>query len=58
MADIGIKKIADLSIDELEDLVFALENMSKIAHKKEMQDQILKTVKNVQQEIAKRIKNC
>jgi len=58
MANTGIKKIEDLTIDELEDLVFALENMSRIAHRKEMRDQILKTVKNVQQEIAKRIKNC
>jgi NTP pyrophosphatase (non-canonical NTP hydrolase) len=57
MANTGIKKIRDLSFQELEDLVTALENMSQIADKSVMQEQILKTVKKVKQEIAKRIKN-
>jgi t-SNARE complex subunit (syntaxin) len=58
MANLGIKKIADLSIDELEDLVTSLENMSRVADRKEMRDQILKMVQTAQEEIAKRIKNC
>jgi hypothetical protein len=58
MANLGIKKIADLSIDELEDLVTSLENMSRFADRKEMRDQILKMVQTAQEEIAKRIKNC
>jgi len=58
MANLGIKKIADLSIDELEDLVTSLENMSRFADRKEMRDQILKMVQTSQEEIAKRIKNC
>jgi len=57
MANTGIKKIRDLSFQELEDLVTALENMSKVADKSAMREQILKTVKKVKQEIAKRIKN-
>jgi hypothetical protein len=57
MANTGIKKIRDLTLEELEDLVTALENMSRVADKPAMQEQILKTVKNVQQEIAKRLKN-
>jgi NTP pyrophosphatase (non-canonical NTP hydrolase) len=57
MANTGIKKIRDLSFQELEDLVTALENMSQIADKSVMREQILKTVKKVKQEIAKRIKN-
>ena len=57
MANTGIKKIRDLSFQELEDLVTALENMSQIADKSIMREQILKTVKKVKQEIAKRIKN-
>ena len=57
MASIGIKKIRDLTLEELEDLVTALENMSRVADKPAMQQQILITVKKVKQEIAKRIKN-
>ena len=57
MANTGIKKIRDLSFQELEDLVTALENMSQIADKSVMREQILKTAKKVKQEIAKRIKN-
>ena len=57
MADTGIKKIRDLTLEELEDLVTALENMSRIADKPEMRKQILNTVKKTQQEIAKRLKN-
>ena len=57
MANTGIKKISDLTLDELEDLVTALENMSKVADKPAMREQILNTVKKVKQEIAKRIKN-
>jgi hypothetical protein len=57
MANTGIKKIHDLTLDELEDLVTALENMSRVADKPAMQEQILITVKKTQQEIAKRLKN-
>ncbi len=57
MANTGIKKIRDLTLDELEDLVTALENMSRVADKPAMQQQILFTVKKVKQEIAKRLKN-
>jgi hypothetical protein len=57
MANTGIKKIRDLSFQELADLVTALENMSHVADRSEMRQQILKTVKKVKQEIAKRIKN-
>ena len=57
MANTGIKKIHDLTLDELEDLVTALENMSRVADKPAMQEQILNTVKKVKQEIAKRLKN-
>ena len=57
MADIGIKKIRDLTLDELEDLVTALENMTKVADKHAMREQILKTTVKVKQEIAKRLKN-
>jgi hypothetical protein len=57
MANTGIKKIRDLTLEELEDLVTALENMSRVADKSAMQEQILNTVKKMQQEIAKRLKN-
>jgi len=57
MANTGIKKIRDLTLEELEDLVTALENMSRVADKTAMREQILKTVKKTQQEIAKRLKN-
>jgi hypothetical protein len=57
MANTGIKKIRDLTLEELEDLVTALENMSRVADKSAMQEQILNTVKKTQQEIAKRLKN-
>lgn len=57
MADTGIKRIKDLSLDELEDLVTALENMTKVADKHAMREQILETVVKVKQEIAKRLKN-
>jgi hypothetical protein len=57
MANTGIKKIHDLTLEELEDLVTALENMSRIADKPAMREQILNTVKKTQQEIAKRLKN-
>jgi hypothetical protein len=57
MANTGIKKIHDLTLEELEDLVTALENMSRIADKPAMRKQILSTVKKTQQEIAKRLKN-
>ena len=57
MANTGIKKIHDLTLEELEDLVTALENMSRIAGTPAMRKQILNTVKKTQQEIAKRLKN-
>jgi len=57
MADTGIKKIKDLTLLELEDLVTALENMSRVADRSKMREQILITVKIAKQEIAKRIKN-
>ena len=57
MANTGIKKIRDLTLEELEDVVTALENMSSIADKIEMREQLLKTVKKIKQEIAKRLKN-
>ena len=53
MADSGIKKICDLTLEELEDLVTALENMSRVADRSAMREQILNTVKKVKQEIAK-----
>ena len=57
MANTGIKKIRDLTLEELEDLVTALENMSQVADRSVMREQILNTVKKVKQEIAKRLKN-
>jgi NTP pyrophosphatase (non-canonical NTP hydrolase) len=57
MANTGIKKIRDLTLEELEDLVTALENMSQVADRSAMREQILNTVKKVKQEIAKRLKN-
>ena len=57
MANTGIKKIQDLTLEELEDLVTALENMSRVADKPAMQEQILNTVKKTQLEIAKRLRN-
>ena len=57
MADTGIKRIKDLNLEELEDLVTALENMTRVADKHAMREQILKTVVKVKQEIAKRLKN-
>ncbi len=57
MANTGIKKIQDLTLEELEDLVTALENMSRVADRSAMREQILNTVKKVKQEIAKRLKN-
>lgn len=57
MANTGIKRICDLTLEELEDLVTALENMSKVADKSAMREQILNTVKKTQQEIAKRLRN-
>ena len=57
MADTGIKKIRDLTLEELEDLVTALENMSRVADRSAMREQILSTVKKIKQEIAKRLKN-
>jgi NTP pyrophosphatase (non-canonical NTP hydrolase) len=57
MANTGIKKIRDLTPEELEDLVTALENMSQVADRSAMREQILNTVKKVKQEIAKRLKN-
>lgn len=56
MADTGIKKICDLTLEELEDLVTALENMTKVADRHAMRQQILGTVKKTKQEIAKRLK--
>ena len=57
MADTGIKRIKDLNLEELEDLVTALENMTRVADKHAMREQILKTVVKIKQEIAKRLKN-
>jgi len=57
MANSGIKKICYLTLEELEDLVTALENMSRVADRSAMREQILNTVKKVKQEIAKRLKN-
>jgi hypothetical protein len=57
MASTGIKKIRYLTSEELEDLVTALENMSRVADQSSIREQILITVKKVKQEIAKRLKN-
>ncbi len=40
MANTGIKKIHDLTLEELEDLVTALENMSQVADRSAMREQI------------------
>ena len=56
MAQTGSKKIKDLTLEELEDLVTSLENMVNVAHKKEMREHLLLTTKKVKREIAKRLK--
>ena len=57
MANTGIKRIKDLTLEELETFVESLENMCTVANRQEMREQILKTVQQVKREIAKRIKN-
>ena len=49
------KKISDLSFEELEEMVIALENISKIATSPSMRDLILKTIRQTQLELEKRI---
>jgi len=56
MANTGIKKIKDLTLDELETFVTSLESMASVANKQEMREQILKTAQRVKREIAKRLK--
>ena len=53
MAYKGIKKIEDLSFEELADLVTALENMSTVADKPLMREQILNFVKKSNKRLQK-----
>ena len=52
------KKIKDLSYKELEDMVIALENITKIATSPSMRDLILKTIRQTKLELEKRLKVC
>mgnify|MGYP000002389413 CR=1 len=54
----SFKKISDLTLQELEDMVNGLENMSKISSNKSMTDLILKTIRETKKELEKRMKNC
>ena len=49
------KKIKDLSYKELEDMVIALENITKIATSPSMRDLILKTIRQTKLELEKRL---
>jgi hypothetical protein len=53
-----LKKISQLSYQELEEMVIGLENMSKIAESKSLKDLILKTIRETKIELEKRIKSC
>ena len=52
----SFKKISDLTLQELEDMVNGLENMSKISSNKSMNDLILKTIRETKRELEKRMK--
>jgi hypothetical protein len=56
MTNTGMKKIKDLTLEDLEDFVTSLENMVNVAHKKEMREHLLLTTKKIKREIAKRLK--
>lgn len=56
MATTGIKKIKDLTLEELESLVASLENMANVADKSAMREQLIKITQKVKREIAKRLK--
>tara|TARA_B100000424_G_C22922182_1_gene490674 strand:+ start:1024 stop:1188 length:165 start_codon:yes stop_codon:yes gene_type:complete len=49
------KKISDLTFQELEEMVIALENISKIATSPSMRDLIIKTIRQTKLELEKRI---
>ena len=49
------KKIKDLSYKELEDMVIALENITKIATSPSMRDLIHKTIRQTKLELEKRL---
>jgi hypothetical protein len=49
------KKISDLTYQELEEMVIALENISKIATSESMQDLVLKTIRQAKLELEKRM---
>ena len=53
-----LKKISQLSYQELEEMVIGLENMAKIAESKSIKDLILKTIRETKIELEKRIKSC
>jgi hypothetical protein len=53
-----LKKISQLSYQELEEMVIGLENMSKIAESKSLKDLILKTIRETKIELEKRMKSC
>jgi len=53
-----LKKISQLSFQELEEMVIGLENMAKIAESKSIKDLILKTIRETKIELEKRIKSC
>jgi hypothetical protein len=59
MTNSTYKTYSDLTLDELEDLVQHLENMSIVAlkqRKKDLRNSILKSVKEAMKEIEKRLK--
>tara|TARA_A100001388_G_C28697549_1_gene464473 strand:- start:709 stop:891 length:183 start_codon:yes stop_codon:yes gene_type:complete len=60
MADKRYRTYADLNLEELEDVVQDLENMSIVAlkqKKKDLRITILKSVQEAKKEIEKRLKN-
>ena len=60
MSDNRYKTYADLTLDELEQVVQDLENMSIVAlkqKKKELRVTILKSVEEAKKEVEKRLKN-
>lgn len=60
MADKRYRTYADLNLEELEDVVQDLENMSIVAlkqKKKDLRTTILKSVQEAKKEIEKRLKN-
>ena len=60
MADKRYRTYADLNLEELEDVVQDLENMSIVAlkqKKKDLRISILKSVQEAKKEIEKRLKN-